>query len=102
MYITRKIEMFGDGMDYIEIPVGNIIKESITKDPRWCDLKYIIYINPKDSKILVNTDYEMKGNKVGLCIPYTRKLCDTLEEYKNLSIEYIESEAYGSYMDAAR
>ncbi len=87
---------------YIEIPVGNIITESITTDPRLCDHKYIIYIDPNDSKIRVNTYYEMKGNKVSLCILYIRKLCYTLEEYKHLSIEHIEGEAYGSWMDGAR
>ncbi|MDE7293585.1 MAG: hypothetical protein K2N72_04085 [Oscillospiraceae bacterium] len=98
-YNKHKYKMFGvnDENSDTEIPAGNIIKESITKDHQ-----YIIFINPNDSKILVNTYYKMKGNKVSLCIPYTRKLCDTLEEYKHLSTEYIESEAYGSWMDGAR
>lgn len=98
-YGKYKYEMFGvnDENPFTEIPVGNIIKESIAKGHQ-----YIIFINPNDSKILVNTYYKMKGNKVSLCILYTRKLCDTLEEYKRLSIEYIEGEAYGSWMDGAR
>ena len=33
---------------------------------------------------------------------YDRELCDTIEEYQNLSQEYIESQAYGSWMDGAR
>ena len=28
--------------------------------------------------------------------------CDTLEEYNKLFIEYIEEQAYGSWMDGAR
>ncbi len=46
--------------------------------------------------------YLLQGEKVRLCTHYDRGLCDTLEEYDRLPIEYIEEQAYGSWMDGAR
>lgn len=90
--------------DFIEISADNIIKEAKTEDSRFCDKQYIIYIDPNHShrKIRVNTYYLPKGTKVSLCIYYDRGLCNTMEEYNRLPIEYIESQAYGSWMDGAR
>lgn len=89
--------------DFIEISADNIIKESKTQIPRYCDKQYIIYIDPNNShyKIRINT-YYLKGTTVSLCIHYDRGLCNTIEEYNRLPIEYIESQAYGSWMDGAR
>ncbi len=90
--------------DYIEIPADNIIKESKTKPPGYCGKQYIVYISPGDArkKIRVNTHYLPQEEKVRLCIHYDRGLYDTLEEYNKLPIEYIEEQAYGSWMDGAR
>ena len=89
---------------FVEIPSDNIIKESKTETPGYCDKQYIVYINPDDprKKIRVNTDYSLRGEKVRICTHYDRGLCDTLEEYNKLPIEYIEGQAYGSWMDGAR
>lgn len=88
--------------DFIEIPVGNIIKESKTE--KYWDKQYIIYISPGDprEKIRVNTYYIPQGEKVCICTHYDRGLCNTLEEYDKLSVEYIEEQVYGSWMDGAR
>ena len=53
-------------------------------------------------KIRVNTYYLPQEEKVRICTHYDRGLCDTLEEYEKLPIEYIEEQAYGSWMDGAR
>lgn len=37
-----------------------------------------------------------------LCKSYDRGLCDAIEEYEKLNLKYIESQAYGSWMDGAR
>lgn len=45
--------------DFVEIPAGNIVKESKTQNPNYCDKQYIVYISPGDprKKIRVNTYY---------------------------------------------
>lgn len=85
--------------DFIEISADNIIKES-----RIGDKQYIVYISPAHfkEKIRINTYYLPQGTKVRLCTHYDRRLCNSLEEYHSLSPEYIESQAYGSWMDGAR
>lgn len=90
--------------NYIDVPVNSIIKESRTTKPGYCDKKYVIYVNPKASgrKIRVNTDYYKNENVLKLCRYYDRGLCNTIEEYENLTLEDIESQAYGSWMDGAR
>ena len=90
--------------DFVEIPAENVIKESRTENPDYCDKQYIVYISPGDSrkKIRVNTDYLPQGEKVRLCTHYDRGLCNTLEEYNRLPVGYIEEQAYGSWMDGAR
>ena len=90
--------------NYIEITQENIIKESVTTKTGYCDKKYIIYINENDKrqKVRVNTNYHRVDNIFKLCRYYDRGLCDSMEEYANLSLEYIEIQAYGSWMDGAR
>lgn len=91
-------------IDFIEIPIENIIKESFTEYPGYGDKQYIVYKDPNNSckKIRVNTYYFRNETKARLCIYYDRGLCNTLEEYSHLSKGYIESQAYGSWMDGAR
>ncbi|MDE7430015.1 MAG: hypothetical protein K2N00_12275 [Lachnospiraceae bacterium] len=45
--------------DFVEIPADNIIKESRTETPGYCDKQYIVYMSLGDSrkKIRVNTYY---------------------------------------------
>lgn len=100
--------------DFIDIPVSSILKESVTKIPKYCHKPYIVYRNSNhcNKKIRVNTYfYRIKfpflgekflPEKMRLCVYYDRGLCDTFEEYNCLLIEYIEREAYGSWMDGAR
>ena len=89
--------------DFIEIPIENIIVESQTTTPGFCNTKYVVYFdesNPKN-KVRVNTHYFANGNTMSLCKYYDRGLCNTVEEYKTLDISYIESQAYGAWMDGA-
>lgn len=89
---------------YIEVLIDNIIIEGQTTISEYCDKKYVIYVNTAESrqKIRINTDYYKSDNKIKLCKYYDRGLCNTIEEFRNLSLEYIESQAYGSWMDGAR
>lgn len=91
-------------MDYIKLPIENIIKESQTTNKNYCDKRYVVYENKKDfrQKIRVNTYYLKNGDEIKLSRYYDRGLCDTIEEYENLDLEYIEEQAYGSWMDGAR
>ncbi len=90
--------------DYIELPMDKIIKESQTTEKRFCDKKYVVYININDpkQKVHINTEYFKENNVIKLCKYYDRGLCDTVEEYERLNIRYIEAQAYGSWMDGAK
>lgn len=90
--------------DYIEIFNEAVLKESQTTKPGFCDTKYIIYLNPASpgQKIRVNTYYRSTGDKISLCQYYDRGLCDTMDEYWHLTLDYIENQAYGAWMDGAR
>lgn len=90
--------------DLIEISANDIIKEAKIENPDYCDEKYIVYISQNDSinKVHINTNYTMHKSRVNLCIHYDRSLCNSLEEYNTLSLEYIEHQAYFSWMDGAR
>ena len=102
--LKKKTQTINDVVDFIEIPVENIIKESRIETPEYCDKNYIIYSSPGDArmKIRVNTYYLLQGKKVRLCTHYDRGLCDTLEEYNRLPEEYIRKQVYCSWMDGAR
>lgn len=90
--------------DFIELPMDKIIKESQTTGKGFGDKKYVVYININDprQKVRINTYYLKENNVIKLCKYYDRGLCDTIEEYERLSIRYIETQAYGSWMDGAR
>lgn len=89
---------------YIELPVSNVLKEGVTTKPELCDKKYVVYINKSDSrqKVRVNTDYLLYDDYIKLNMYYDRGLCDTIEQYHELDLPYIESQAYGAWMDGAR
>lgn len=62
---------------------------------------FIVY--PCGNEIRVNTDFQEKQNGIlKCCLHYDRMLCRTIEEYRKLTIEEIESQAYGSWWDGAR
>lgn len=90
--------------NYIEIKKEDIILFGITHHPL-SEHRFIVYIDKKriQKQIRVNTDYyEMKNGIYHCCMYYDRGLCDTIAEYRNLTIEIIEEQAYGSWMDGAR
>ena len=88
----------------LEIPAGDILKEGKKAIPGFFDIPYIIYVRPGDprKRIRINTRYLPRGDSVRLDVHYDRGLCDTLEEYRRLSREAIEEQAYGAWMDGAR
>lgn len=87
--------------DYLHLPAENILKEDTSVKH---GTKYVIYINPEDYRqnIHINTFYILRGDSVELCTKYDRSLCGTIDEYYRLDPNYIESQAYGAYMDGAR
>lgn len=86
--------------NYIKLQLENILTEGQTIAPEYCDKKYVIYYNPKETrlKVRINTDYYQNDNVMMLCKSYDRGLCDAIEEYEKLNLKYIESQAYGSWM----
>lgn len=50
--------------NYIKLNLDNIIRESQTIAPEYCNKKYVIYYNPKENsqKVRINTDY-FKSNQ---------------------------------------
>ncbi len=90
--------------DFIKIPIENVIREGQTVTSGYCDKKYVIYFNKKGKgkKARINTYFLVENNMIELCKYYDRGLCDTIEDYHKLDIDYIERQAYGSWMDGAR
>lgn len=91
-------------MNYIEIEKENIILEGITHE-QYGEQWFIIYIdeNDKRNRIHVNTDYWETEEGIYKChASYDRSLCNTIEEYREMTIWEIERQAYGSWMDGAR
>lgn len=45
--------------NYIKLQLENILTEGQTIAPEYCDKKYVIYYNPKETrlKVRINTDY---------------------------------------------
>lgn len=89
---------------FIEISIKNALKESETTNVAYNNKEYIIYydISRENKRVRINTYYFKDKEKLRLCKHYDRGLCDTLEEYKGLKLDYIEEMAYGSWMDGAR
>lgn len=87
---------------YLDIPYTSILKE-VKSEKRGCH-DYIVYLNPEDPKyqVHVNAFYIKRGSAVELCMKYDRSLCRTPNEYDFLDPNYIESQAYGAFMDGAR
>ncbi|MBQ8824425.1 MAG: hypothetical protein IJZ64_04250 [Ruminococcus sp.] len=92
---------------YIEVKEQNIILTGVTHSP-WGKHKFIVYLDENNSErnrinVRVSTDYyEVKKGVYECCIYYDRGLCNTIDEFRNITIGEIERQAYGSYMDGAR
>lgn len=94
--------------DFFEIDEKQIILQGTTNPP-YGEHKYIAYLNKEDNYIHVNTYYyKVSDNIYKCCTHYDRKLCDdvkiirTIEELRETAMKYIETQAYGSWMDGAR
>ncbi len=86
--------------DYFTIHRNKVIETGMTTPPRGRH-EYIIY-ETKTGEIRVNTYFRIKDDQYKCCRYYDRHIADSYEEYKKLSHDIIESQAYGSWMDGAR
>lgn len=87
-------------MNRIEVSSEDILLTGRTFE-RWGKRNFIVY--SAENGIFVNTDYYEISRGVYICSSsYNRKLCDTKEEFLKISVEKIEIQAYGAYMDGAR
>lgn len=80
-----------------EISAGSVIDRGTAHNGQ----EYIVYISG-DGSVRVNTYFTPKDGVYSCCVYYDRKLCGKAEEYPELTAEYVESQAYGSFMDGAR
>ncbi len=90
-------------MDYFfKIPEENILMFSTTRDTL-CNHSFIVYIDNLKGDIRVNADFRKSdsGNYI-CCKLYDRPLCNTVSDFKKMTTEEIENQAYGAYMDGAR
>lgn len=85
---------------YFNIMTKNVILQGITIRSQHT---YIVYLHEETQSIHVNAFYQ-NGKKGGYrcCSHYDRWLCDTVEQYLSLTMQEIESQAYGAWMDGAR
>lgn len=65
--------------------------------------KFIVYVGDKDGRVHINTDFSEREKGVYICCGYyDRILCESRDEYLQMTISDIEGQAYGSFMDGAR
>lgn len=66
-------------------------------------LKYIVYLDPSTQEIRINTEFRSdEADTYSCCKYYDRMLCRTIEEFNEITMQRIESQAYSSWMDGAR
>lgn len=92
---------------YIEVKEENIILTGVTHNPLGKH-RFIVYLCENNIRrnrinVRVNTDYyEVRKGVYKCCIYYDRGLCNTIDEFRDITIGEIEKQAYGSYMNGAR
>lgn len=87
--------------DFFKIKLEDIIISGVTHNP-YSKHEYIVYID-KNNLIRVNTDYrEIETGIYNCCKHYDRPLCNSIDEFRALTILDIERQAYNSWMDGAR
>ena len=87
-------------------PSGNLIHQSgiitrgVSSKHSTHPISYIVY--NEGQRVMVCSDFESVGNGMICCsYGYDRILCNSLEEYNNLTQEQIEMEAYQAWMTGA-
>ena len=98
------IQEMSDKMTNFKVPVEDVILSGITTNPQYCHKEFIIYISrqPDCKGIWVNTYYKLEDGVYNCCTYYSRRICNSIEEFTMQTIGYIESLAYGAWMDGAR
>lgn len=89
---------------FFKIRKENIILLGTTHKPLG-EHSFIVYADEKNEnrKIRVNTDFSESSNGIFSCCKYyDRGLCYNIEDFRKMTIEEIEQQAYGSWMDGAR
>lgn len=104
--------MYVSGAYYV-VGVNHILDMSVTKDPLCSGTGYVIWkgkqgINITGLRTGASDDmfnYDRVTRSASLhrfCRFYTRELCGTIEELREMSQDNIDAEAYGAYMDGAK
>ena len=79
---------------------SGIITRGVSSKHSTHPISYIVYC--EGQRVMVCSDFESVGNGMICCsYGYDRILCNSLEEYKNLTQEQIEMEAYQAWMTGA-
>ena len=93
--------------DPSKAPSGNLIHQSgiiargVSSKHSTHPISYIVYC--EGQRVMICSDFKSVGNgRICCTYGYDRTLCNSLEEYKNLTQEQIEMEAYQAWMTGAR
>lgn len=76
--------------NYIKLQLENILTEGQTIAPEYCDKKYVIYYNPKETrqKVRINTDYYQY-------LKNDSNAWSTFDKALKLKLTYMKKEYYG-------
>lgn len=90
-------------MDRITITPEVIILRGITTKKEFCNTEYIVYCDGNNIVIAGGQNSFIKnGNAYQVYPNYTRRIADSLENFYAVTVDKIESQAYGAWMDGAR
>lgn len=85
------------------VPSGNLIHQSgiiargVSTKHSTHPISYIVYC--EGQRVMICSDFKSVGNGMICCTyGYDRTLCTSLEEYKSITKEEIEMEAYQAWM----
>lgn len=90
--------------NYIIVKKEDIVTSGVTGES-FGKHRYLVYVSPEERnwKIRMNAEfYEDDDGNYICCSSYERGICRTVEEFRSMTTEEIENEAYGAYMDGAR
>ena len=99
--------------DYYVVGLDRILDMSVTKNASCADTGYVVWqgsngiyvtgIRSRADSHTFNYDRISRSNTIHKYHKaYTRRLCSTLDELREMPQDKIDAEAYGAYMDGAR
>lgn len=98
----------------ISLEGNRVLERNITSSPRCADTGYVVwrcdagvYVTgicawAKERGFLMENGAVEHGKVYPVMSNYTRRLWNTVEEYRAMSQDEIDAQAYGAYMDGAR